>query len=102
MVSRADHRDPGGLAAGLEAGGFLGAPEQTKDAAESTPDLRIPWGQTKGKLVFADCLRHPAGLRQGVREIVVGVDVAGLEMAHNPNVRGYSRMPVSFTPRAAA
>ena len=30
------------------------------------------------------------------------VDVAGLEMAHNPNVRGYSRMPVSFTPRAAA
>jgi cytochrome P450 len=24
---------------------------------------------------------------------------AGLEMAHNPNVRGYSRLPVSFTPR---
>jgi cytochrome P450 len=28
------------------------------------------------------------------------IDVSGLEMAHNPNVRGYSRMPVTFTPRA--
>ena len=28
------------------------------------------------------------------------IDVSGLEMAHNPNVRGYSRMPVTFTPRS--
>jgi cytochrome P450 len=27
------------------------------------------------------------------------IQTAGLEMAHNPNVRGYSRLPVSFTPR---
>ncbi len=27
------------------------------------------------------------------------VQTAGLEMAHNPNVRGYSRLPVSFIPR---
>jgi len=27
------------------------------------------------------------------------VEVSGLEMAHNPNVRGYSRMPVTFPPR---
>lgn len=28
------------------------------------------------------------------------IETAGLEMAHNPNVRGYSRLPVTFTPRA--
>jgi cytochrome P450 len=28
------------------------------------------------------------------------IDTSKLVMAHNPNVRGYSRMPVTFTPRA--